>query len=49
MCGMKSLVHSQTSTVGPLEFEEGYVILFHTTLGIKYLSMVGFILVHVII
>ena len=27
MCGMKLLLHSQTSTVEPLRFGDGYMIL----------------------
>ena len=30
---MKSLIHSQTSTVEPLKFEDGYVITSDTFLG----------------
>ena len=32
-CGMKLFIHSQTSTIVPLKFGNGYVILSHTLFG----------------
>ena len=40
-CGMKSLIHSQTSAVQPLKFESGYVISSHTLLDIWLLIHAG--------
>ena len=37
MCVMKLFIHSQTSTVAPLKFGNGYVILSHTLLGMQLL------------
>ena len=45
-CGMKLLIQSQTSTVQPLKFGNGWVILSYTLLGI-YLSMLGLKFIHV--
>ena len=35
---MKLLIHSQTSTVQPLEFRNGLEILSHTLLGMRLLN-----------
>ena len=44
---MKSLIHSQTSTVAPLKFGNGYVISSLTLLACEYISMLGLKLIHV--
>ena len=42
MCGMKLLIHSQTSTVQPLKFGDGYVISVPIFLGMRLFIHVGF-------
>ena len=41
MCGMKLLIHSQTSTVQPLMFGNGSVSSSHTLLGMWLLNHAG--------
>ena len=38
-CGMKLLIHSQSSTAAPLKFGDGYVTSSQTNFGYNYLSM----------
>ena len=40
-CGMKLLIHSQTSTVQPLKFGNGQLISHHTLRACDCLSMLG--------
>ena len=46
-CEMKSLIHSQTSLVQPLEFQNGWVISSILYWAYDYLSMQGLELIHV--
>ena len=41
MCGMKSIIHSQTSTVEPFEIGNGEIISFHTFLSMRLLIHAG--------
>ena len=41
MCGMKLLIHSQTSTVQPLKFGNGWAISSHILLGMWLLIHAG--------
>ena len=40
-CGMKLLIHSQTSTVQPLKFVNGYVIASQSLLGMCLIIYAG--------
>ena len=40
-CGVELLIHSQTSTVQPLKYGDGYVILSHNILGIWLIIHAG--------